>query len=50
MYFKNGKKLHINNCLAHQLINMEINWSWGTYVKNSLANIKKIFKQIIFLT
>ena len=49
MYFKNGKKLHINNCLAYQLINMEINWS-VTYVKNSLTNINKIFKQIIFLT
>ena len=32
MYFKNGKKLHINNCLAYQLINMEINWSWGSYL------------------
>ena len=49
MYFKNGKKLHINNSLAYQLINMEINWS-VTYVKNSLTDIKKIFKQIIFLT
>ena len=49
MYFKNGKKLHINNSLAYQLINMEINWS-VTYVKNSLTNIKKIFKQIMFLT
>ena len=49
MYFKNGKKLHINNSSAYQLINMEINWS-VTYVKNSLTNIKKIFKQIIFLT
>ena len=38
MYFKNGKKLHINNCLAYQLINMEINWSWGSYLCEKQLN------------
>ena len=38
MCFKNGKKLHINNCLAYQLINMEINWSWGSYLCEKQLN------------
>ena len=49
MCFKNGKKVHINNCLAYQLINVEINSSWGSYLcEKNLANIKKISEQIIF--
>ena len=32
MCLKNGKKLHINNCLAYQLINMETNSSLGSYL------------------
>ena len=30
--FKNGKQLHINNCLADKLINMVLNWSLGSYL------------------
>ena len=49
MCFKNGKKLHINNCLAYQLISLEINLSLGSYLcEKNLANIKKISEQIIF--
>ena len=32
MRFKNGKQLHINNCLAVKLINMVINWSLGSHL------------------
>ena len=55
MYSKNGKQLHINNCLAYKLINKVINRSLGSYLrKNNLTNIKKIsekqVKLIMFLT
>ena len=33
MCFKNGKKLHINNCLTYQLINVEIYSSLGSYLR-----------------
>ena len=32
MCLKNGKQLHINNCLADKLMNMVINWSLGSYL------------------
>ena len=32
MCFKNGKKLHINDCLTYQLINVEIYSSLGSYL------------------
>ena len=59
MCFKNGKQLHINNCLADQLINMVINWSLGVYLfekqfdkykKISDKQLKFCHKKIIFLT
>ena len=59
MCFKNGKQLHINNCLADRLINMVINWSLRGYLfekqlnkykKISEKQLKSCCKQIIFLT
>ena len=59
MCFKNGKQLHINNCLADKLISMVIKWSLGGYLfEKQLDKYKKIsdkqlkfcHKKIIFLT
>ena len=59
MCFKNGKQLHINNCLGDKLINMVINWSLGSYLcekqlnkheKISDKQLKFCRRQIIFLT
>ena len=36
--FKNSKQLHINNCLADKLINMVINWSFGSYLREKQLN------------
>ena len=39
--FKNGKQLHINNCLAAKLINMIIHWSLGSYLFEKQLNKHK---------
>ena len=38
MCFKNGKQLHINNCLGDKLINMVINSSLGSYLCEKQLN------------
>ena len=38
MCFKNSKQLHTNNCLADQLINMVLNWSLGSYLRERQLN------------
>ena len=38
MYSKNGKQLHINNCLAYKLINKVINRSLGSYLRKKQLN------------
>ena len=38
MYSKNGKQLHINNCLAYKLINKVINRSLGSYLCKKQLN------------
>ena len=38
MCFKNGKQLHINNCLDDKLINMVINSSLGSYLCEKQLN------------
>ena len=38
MCFKNGKQLHINNCLAEKLINVVINWSLASYLCEKQLN------------
>ena len=55
MCFKNGKQLHINNCLADKLINMVINWLLDSYLCEKQLNKYKdkqltfCHKHIIFL-
>ena len=43
MCFKDGKQLHINNCLADKLFNMVINWSLtlGSYLCEKQLIYKK---------
>ena len=41
MCFKNGKQLHINNCLADKLVNMVINLSLGNYLLEKHLNKHK---------
>ena len=38
MCFKNDKQLHINSYLAETLINMVINWSLGSYLREEQFN------------
>ena len=38
MCFKNGKQLHINNCLAEKLINMVTNWPLASYLCEKQVN------------
>ena len=38
MHSKNGKQLHINNCLAYKLINKVINQSLGSYLHKKQLN------------
>ena len=38
MVFKNGKELHINNCLAGELINKITYWSLGSYLCEKQLN------------
>ena len=55
MCFKNGKQLHINNCLADKLINVVINWLLDNYLCEKQLNKYKdkqltfCHKHIIFL-
>ena len=38
MCFKNDKQLHINSYLTETLINMVINWSLGSYLREEQFN------------